>query len=215
MALAASVESRRLNSPGLVIVVALHAGVITAAMLAKIDVVRQAWTETKVKLIPSDPPNDPKPAPPKAMPKLKMPVTQPKAQIELPNTVAGPIFDPPILPPQVIKFDPPPPPLPLPQIQSARAKGDVRSLITADDYPTSSIRNGETGSVRAQLAIGLDGRVTGCSILDSSGSAALDAATCRVLKSRARFTPARNGDGATVTDSYTTPRITWRLEGEG
>ena len=209
-------ESRRLSSPSLAIVVALHVGVIGAAMLAKYDVVREAIVNTRIKFIPLNPPEPPKPLPEKPHPKLKMPVSRPDPQVEIPDTTAGPIFDPIPLPPQPIQPDPTPsPPSPKPLMESARAKGDVRMLINPEDYPTTAIRNGETGSVRAQLAIGPDGRVTDCSIVASSGSAALDSATCRILTRRARFTPARNSDGAATSDSYMTPRITWRLEGEG
>jgi protein TonB len=37
--------------------------------------------------------------------------------------------------------------------------------------------------------------VTACALRSSSGSEALDAATCAVLQRRARFTPARDKDG--------------------
>jgi protein TonB len=40
----------------------------------------------------------------------------------------------------------------------------------------------------------------------------LDRATCRILESRARFTPARDNRGNPTTDTLT-QRIRWVLEG--
>jgi len=56
-----------------------------------------------------------------------------------------------------------------------------------------------------------DGRVTGCTVTGSSGSAALDNATCRIMRSRARFSPARDSNGQPTTDSYAAS-ITWRIQ---
>jgi protein TonB len=53
--------------------------------------------------------------------------------------------------------------------------------------------------------------VTNCSVTSSSGSSALDAATCRLLTSRARFTPARDSSGNPTTDTVSA-RIVWRIQ---
>ncbi len=55
-----------------------------------------------------------------------------------------------------------------------------------------------------------DGRVTDCTSSASSGSSALDATTCRLMKSRARFTPARDANGNPTTDSVANA-IRWVL----
>jgi len=39
------------------------------------------------------------------------------------------------------------------------------------------------------------GRASGCTVLRSSGSAALDETTCRLVLKRFRFTPARDAGG--------------------
>jgi TonB family protein len=75
-------------------------------------------------------------------------------------------------------------------------RGSLDRLISNQDYPASAMRAGETGVVEATLTVGLNGRVTHCTVVVSSGSAALDSATCRLLRARARFTPARDSDGA-------------------
>jgi protein TonB len=62
----------------------------------------------------------------------------------------------------------------------------------------SALANREAGRVEFRLDVGPSGRVHGCTITRSSGSSALDATTCRILRSRARYTPARNSNGMPV-----------------
>ena len=216
MTQAAFFEPKRLSPTALATILALHAGAIAALALARIDVVKQVMPPTIVDLI------EDKPVPPDVVPEPKpqtrreVPVRAPEPVVDTGIDNSGGIVLPP-LPPvgsDIGPIDPPPPSQP-PMIQSARAKGDVRQLIHSEDYPDAAIRNGDMGSVRAQLAIAADGKVAGCTIVASSGSAALDSATCRILKARARFAPARDSNGAAVNDTYVTPKITWRLEGEG
>lgn len=80
-------------------------------------------------------------------------------------------------------------------------------------YPADAMDAGEQGFVAYRLDIGPDGRVSHCSILQSSGSAALDSGTCRVVSDRARFTPARDGEGRPIPDRRD-GWVTWRLQDE-
>lgn len=84
-------------------------------------------------------------------------------------------------------------------------------LFSADDYPAAALRAEEQGQVSYRLTIGPDGRVSDCAIRGSSGSAALDAATCRILSRRARFVPARDPAGIPVPDSRD-GRIDWVIQ---
>ena len=161
------------------------------------------------------PPEEP-PPPPKDMPKVPPPpVTPPPlVRMEAPpppiQVVEAPT--PPPIPPVAVA--PPPPPAPPRKVVSAQsAKGDLRTLFTADDYPASAQAAGAEGTSQAQITIGPDGRVVGCNIIRSAGNGALDAATCNIIRRRAKFTPARDSNGNATTDSITTPPITWRLEG--
>lgn len=95
----------------------------------------------------------------------------------------------------------------------SKAKGDLRTLFSADDYPVSALSAGEEGTVEAQLAIDESGRVRDCTIVRSSGSVSLDKATRDIFWRRARFLPARDASGNPVPDRVETPPITWRLEG--
>ena len=90
------------------------------------------------------------------------------------------------------------------------ARGNLVGLFSADDYPVEALRKNEQGTVVARLQIDRKGRVSDCTLLQSSGSRALDMATCDILSRRARFTPARNSDGHAVPDTYD-QRVMWRL----
>jgi TonB family protein len=102
-----------------------------------------------------------------------------------------------------------PPPAPPPKGR-ARARADLGALISNDDYPAEALRNRVEGTVGFQLLVGADGRVTGCNIIQSSGSAILDSTTCRLISTRARFSPARNQQGRPVADKVV-GRIVWRI----
>jgi protein TonB len=105
---------------------------------------------------------------------------------------------------------PPPPPPPAPKVEPARAKANLSSYVSDADYPDAAIRAEEQGTTGFRLEIGPDGRVTNCTVTSSSGSSTLDSATCRIMRSRARFTPAHDSSGRSVSDTYSY-RIRWVL----
>ena len=105
----------------------------------------------------------------------------------------------------------PPPAAPPPAVTFAegpRPRAQMQSLIDLGDYPASALRAGEQGTTRVELIVAPNGRATGCTVTKSSGSTALDSATCRILLSRARFTPARDTTGSPVESRYSTA-IRW------
>ena len=77
----------------------------------------------------------------------------------------------------------------------------LERLFSADDYPAAALRARAQGTVRVSLGVSPIGRVTACTITESSGSPALDAATCRMITARAGFAPARDSRGRAVTDT--------------
>jgi protein TonB len=164
------------------------------------------------------PPPEPPPPPPKDMPKVPPPPMTPPPLVRM-EAPPPPIVQvetptpPPVYVPPVAPSPPPPPPPPRKTVSAQSAKGDLRSLFTADDYPASAQSAGAEGSVRAVLSIGPDGRVTGCNVTQSSGNSSLDSATCNILRRRAKFVPARDSNGQPTSDTYNTPTIVWRLEG--
>ena len=90
-----------------------------------------------------------------------------------------------------------------------RARANLASYIGEADYPASALARGEQGSVRFRLQVEPDGRVTNCTIVRPSGAAALDNATCRIMMSRARFTPARDSQGNPAPD-WVESEIRWK-----
>ncbi|HEX3422750.1 MAG TPA: energy transducer TonB [Sphingomicrobium sp.] len=95
----------------------------------------------------------------------------------------------------------------------ASSARDIRTVFSADDYPASARASGEEGTVQAKLSVDASGRVMDCWILHSSGHRSLDGATCNILRQRARFAPARNGEGKAVPSVVVTPPVRWQLEG--
>jgi protein TonB len=163
------------------------------------------------------PPEEPPPPPPKNVPDVPPPPVAMKPIVQAPiqspvQIVTTPTPQPAPIHIQAPPAPPPPPPPPAKVTKAQSAKGNLQSLFSGDDYPPDAQRNEEEGTVVATLTIGTDGRVENCSVTKSSGSRSLDSATCRILRSRARYTPARLSNGQPTTDTDSA-RITWRLAG--
>jgi TonB family protein len=71
-------------------------------------------------------------------------------------------------------------------------------FYTMEDYPARARRNRESGRVVTRFEVAEDGFVENCHIVQSSGSAVLDDASCRLLARRMRYDPARNRAGVPV-----------------
>jgi periplasmic protein TonB len=160
---------------------------------------------------PPPPPDEP-PPPPEQIPDQPPPVVAPPPIVRT-NTAPPPVVITPVAPPPQITVAPPappPPPPPVRRVEPAKARANLASYITNDDYPASALRNEEQGTTGFRLDVGPDGRVSGCTVTQSSGSSALDGATCRLLRSRARFTPATDSTGNKTSDSVS-GRIRWQI----
>lgn len=86
----------------------------------------------------------------------------------------------------------------------------MAGLFSQDDYPVEALRRDEEGLVIAQVEVTSQGRVGGCTIVQSSGSQALDNGTCAIVTRRARYKPARDEAGQAVAD-HDRVRIKWQL----
>ncbi|MEA3002597.1 MAG: periplasmic protein TonB [Sphingomonadales bacterium] len=211
-------QQKRLSPTGMTVVVLLHGAAIAALMSAKMDMpIREIFEPIHIYPVPVPPPPPPYPVPPP--PETQTQDTQP--------TVIPPIVDPPFQHP--VDFPPlppsppppfsggsgtgplvaPPPPAP-PKFEPARARANLGSYVSNADYPDAAIRGEEQGITRFRLSVGADGRVTDCIVTGSSGSSSLDAATCRLMRSRARFAPARDGSGNPTSDNVASA-IRWVL----
>ncbi|CAN5480001.1 hypothetical protein BH10PSE14_BH10PSE14_14730 [soil metagenome] len=151
---------------------------------------------------PPPPPDQPMKAPPVVSPPVNVPVQSPMPQI-----VSVPVA-PPV---QVVVPPAPPAPPPKPVVsQAAKAQGNPGRFFGPDAYPPAAIRAEAQGRVVAALTIGTDGRVSGCTVTSSSGNSDLDDATCRIARSKVRFTPAKDDAGNPTTSSFTLP-VRWVL----
>lgn len=92
----------------------------------------------------------------------------------------------------------------------AAGSSHVQPVITSDDYPRSAADAGEEGPVAFEALVGPDGRVDKCTVIVSSRYSDLDAATCRVVQTRARFSPAEDSSGRPAYGIFRGV-ITWSL----
>ncbi len=199
----------------------LTVGAIGYAMVfgLAINVLRTATPNLKMVEIAMPPPPPPKqpPPPPKKLEQKPTsppivappPIVQPPV-VSTPSVVTVPT--PPLAPPVPVPKVAPPPPLPLKPSEASpvQPKGDPGSWITTDDYPPAALRDGKEGRTRFRLGVGADGRVTGCTVVSSSGFDELDQTACRILQRRARFAPAMNAAGQAVASSYSSS-VLWRI----
>ena len=92
-----------------------------------------------------------------------------------------------------------------------RMSTSTGGFLSAADYPDIALRGDLEGSVTMALLVDESGRVADCTVIATTGVAALEAQSCGIVKQRAKFTPALGLDGKPTKDSTVT-RITWRLE---
>lgn len=93
---------------------------------------------------------------------------------------------------------------------AAHPLGDPGLWITTDDYPARALREGWSGVTRLHLVIDALGSVVGCDVLQSSGHPELDRVACDRVTSRARFAPARDGDGH-ASEGHYDGTIRWQI----
>lgn len=162
---------------------------------------------------------EPPPPPPK---KLDVPppptrIVAPPVKIDIaPNPApvdTTPRQDPPPPPPPPPPLQPPPPAAPRFTPTKATPKGNPGSWATTNDYPSRALREERAGVTGFRVTVGADGRATGCTVTSSSGSPDLDEATCSNVLRRARFNPAKDGEGQPTTDTYS-GRIRWVIPKE-
>lgn len=74
----------------------------------------------------------------------------------------------------------------------------IRGDVKGSDVPDWTLERGFHGIVRMRYHVGTDGRVSDCRVVGTSGSAEMDAITCRVVERRFRYRPWRDADGRPV-----------------
>ncbi|MGZ8285012.1 MAG: energy transducer TonB [Allosphingosinicella sp.] len=216
-------QPKRTNRTALAAVVLIHGAALTALALAKGEAIVEAFRPIKVYHVDEVKPPPEEPPPPAQRARIEPP---PSVMTHVPPIVPPPPFErfvestppPPVQPPVIPqqreivppRIDPPARPEEPRTVEPARARANLASYVSDEDYPSNAVRNEEQGTTRFQLAVGPDGKVKECSVTRSSGSSALDATTCRLMKQRARFTPARNNKGELTSDTVASA-IRWVL----
>jgi protein TonB len=210
------------NRTAAIIIVALIHVALGYALVTGLayNVIKKAAEDLKTFDVEEEPPPpEEKPPPPEKTevpppPQVVAPPPIVRTNVTAPPIISTPVAPPPVITPVARPAPPAPPAPPPPRVsQAARARGNLVALFSTDDYPQSAIRNEEQGTTAVRLTIGGDGRVSDCNITSSSGSSALDNATCSILRRRARFTPAKDQAGNPISDTYS-QRIRWELPSE-
>ncbi|QNN64207.1 energy transducer TonB [Sphingomonas rhizophila] len=88
--------------------------------------------------------------------------------------------------------------------------GSLVSIFNASDYPVTALKREIQGRVIAVLRVDADGRPSACKPFGPREIEELKRATCTILRSRARYVPARAASGAAIS-SYTRTTIAWVL----
>jgi protein TonB len=74
----------------------------------------------------------------------------------------------------------------------------LKGRLKNKDYPRAAGEARVGGSVTVRFTIAPNGRAIQCVVTGSSGSAALDETTCRLIEQRYRYKPARDANGKAV-----------------
>jgi TonB family protein len=81
--------------------------------------------------------------------------------------------------------------------------------ISDFDYPPDALLAGEQGAALVRFLIDSKGSVSECTISATSGSAALDANSCKMVR-RFRFKPASDANGKAV-EEWRSQKVSWKL----
>ena len=110
-------------------------------------------------------------------------------------------------------FVPPAPPAPPAPVAAAPTPATPKgrgNAFSDDDFPDASRRAEEAGVTRVSYTVDVDGKVSACTVTQSSGFPRLDDATCKIIMRRFRFNPATR-DGRPVQETKTQP-VRWQLK---
>lgn len=196
------------NTPrviGIGMVIALHVGVIYAlqAGLAQ-SVVEVIRGPIEAKIIEEIKPQEKEPPPPP--PKFEQPpppfVPPPEVAIDLPAAAPATAIT-----NVQTQVQTPAPPKPAPVVTAPRS--DPKRPNSQPEYPPTSRRLGEAGSVMLLLYVQENGRVGDAKVDKSSGFPRLDEAAVREAKRNWRFIP--GNEGGKPVAAWTRVVVTFRL----
>ena len=84
----------------------------------------------------------------------------------------------------------------------------LSEYVSDSDYPAKALRDSRSGRTGILLRIDSIGAITDCTVVEASGSSVLDEASCRLLRTRAKFKPATDQDGKPMNSLMVTA-INW------
>jgi len=90
--------------------------------------------------------------------------------------------------------------------RAEKVSGELRTR----DFPRSGVDQRDGKFIVVRYTVGTDGRVSGCRVVQSSGSAEADAITCRLIEKRFRYRPALDSAGNAVPDQTGWKQWWWR-----
>lgn len=189
-------QQKRASPASLAVVIALHAGVLTAVMLAKGPQFFRDDTTTTIFDVPlRQPPPEPDQPPPPQPREQRTRIDRPEVQIPLPPLTPNP----PLTLADPVPADPNPPgPIAIPEPEPLPVREPVRRDATVDPrfagalqppYPLDEQRAQRTGTVRMRVTIGTDGRVKAVERLSATSDSFWQVARDQALN-RWRFRPA-------------------------
>ncbi len=198
MSQGAFLENKRSHPLGLSVVIAMHAAVLAALILAKGELLPPPEPPLIVKQIRDQVPPPPLPKEHKKA-KAAAPAEQPIFAVPLPIDLSENRLTTVELPPVDFPLDPPgnsaaaePAPVKLVSARiDRRFAGDFQP-----QYPPSAQREGLSGKATVRVRIGPDGRVTAVELVSTDATAFFDATRQQALR-RWRFVPATR-DGVAV-----------------
>jgi TonB family protein len=87
---------------------------------------------------------------------------------------------------------------------------NMQEVVTDEDYPEKALQAEEQGPVQIEVKVSAKGVPESCAVKSSSGSETLDARTCELFMTRARYAPAHNVRGKAVS-GRAKHFVTWAL----
>ncbi len=164
------------------------------------------------------PPVEPKPQPntsQKKSPNVIVPPSRPETAVELSDNSPITTF----IDPGPVEFEPidlggpiggaPVTPA-LPDPIAASPSNNPGRWITDSDYRSVWIRQDMSGVAGFAVTIDAKGRVSDCTITRSTGHAALDNATCKLVERRARFHAAKDSYGNAIAGTFSSS-VNWKI----
>jgi protein TonB len=84
-------------------------------------------------------------------------------------------------------------------------------VFSDDDYPWAAMKKNQSGAITVAVLVDEKGKVSDCTVIETSGVASLDAQSCAIITSRARLRPAVGLDGKPAKGAFV-QKIRWEID---